>query len=233
MKRAAYKAFRVLTISEFSRQRIIDWSGIDPSHVVNMSCGVDSCYTPDVTPFASDFPYLLCVSNRKAHKNEPRVVEAFAKANIDSNIRLFFTGSANEQMTILCQQLKIEKRVIFMGRVPEEELPGLYRGALGLVFPSLYEGFGLPVIEAMACGTPVLTSNTTSLPEVAGDAAILVDPLSVEQISSGIERLCTDMNLRAELIERGIQQAEKFSWDIVVNNVKDVLTELDKGVTCQ
>lgn len=91
----------------------------------------------------------------------------------------------------------------------------------------------MPVIESMACGTPVITSNTTSLPEVAGDAAILVDPLSVEQISVGIERLCSDMNLREILIKRGIQQAKKFRWDVVASNVQDVLTDLGKGVTYQ
>lgn len=228
MRRAAHKAFRVLTISEFSRQRIIDWSGIDPCRVVNISCGVDSCYTPNVAPFASDFPYLLCVSNRKAHKNEPRVVEAFAKANIDSDIRLYFTGNVNEQMMSLCQQLGIQDRVVFMGRIPENDLPGLYRGALALVFPSLYEGFGLPVIESMACGTPVITSNTTSLAEVAGDAALLVDPLSIEQISTRIEWICTDMNLRETLIERGLIQAKKFNWDMVAYKVKIVLDDLGK-----
>lgn len=233
MKRAAHKAYKVLTISEFSRQRIIDWSGIEPSSIINISCGVDSCYTSNVIPFATDFPYLLCVSNRKAHKNEPRLIEAFAMANIDSNINLFFTGDVNEQVLSLCQQFKVEKRVYFIGRVPEKDFPGLYRGALALVFPSLYEGFGLPVIEAMACGTPVLTSNTTSLPEVAGDAAILVDPLSVEQIAAGIERLCTDFDLREILIKRGIAQAKKFSWDTVISKVKVVLTELGNGGNVQ
>lgn len=228
MLRACRNAFRVLTVSEFSRQRIISWAQIPEMHVVNIGNGVDSCYMPNVNPYTPGYQYLLCVGNRKAHKNEGRVLEAFAKAKIDSGIRLLFTGNVNEQMMSLCQQLGIENRVVFMGRIPEEDFPGLYRGALGLVFPSLYEGFGLPVIEAMACGTPVLTSNNTSLPEVAGDAAILVDPLSVEQISTGIECICSDMNLREKLIERGIQQARKFRWDTVTNNVQNALSELAK-----
>ena len=126
MRRAAHKAFRVLTISEFSRQRIIDWAGA--CRVVNVSCGVDYRYSPDVTPYVSDFPFLLCVSNRKAHKNEARVVEAFASANIQTDIRLVFTGHASEQLMLLCRQLGVEKYVVFLGRVPEENLPGLYRG---------------------------------------------------------------------------------------------------------
>lgn len=229
MRRAARNAFRVLTISRFSLQRIVDWAGVDPQRVVNVGCGVDSCYHPDVPPYTPGYPYLLCVSNRKAHKNELRVVEAFAKAAINSDIHLIFTGQANEALLELCRQCGVENRVVFVGRVPEEDLPCIYRGALALVFPSLYEGFGLPVIEAMACGTPVLTSNTTSLPEVAGDAALLVDPLSVKQITLGMERLCTDAVLRTVLAERGLRQAAKFSWDRVSDKVKVVLDELPEG----
>jgi len=229
MRRAAHNAFKVLTISEFSRQRIIDWAGIDPFRVVNVGCGVDSQYTPNGTSFAADFPYLLCVSNRKAHKNEPRVIAAFAKANISTDIRLLFTGNISDHMYLLCQQLGVEKRVVFLGRFPEQDLPGLYRGALALLFPSLYEGFGLPVVEAMACGTPVLTSNVTSLPEVAGDAAILVDPISIDEITRAIEKLCNDRELRKVLASKGLIQAAKFSWDDVAARVKVVLDELSAG----
>jgi len=233
MRRACHNAFRILTVSDFSRQRIISWAHVPVGRVVNISNGVDGSYNPDVEPYKPGYQYLLCVGNRKAHKNEARVLEAFSTANIDSAIRLIFTGHSNNKLMLLCKQLGVVSRVNFIGRVPERDLPGLYRGALALVFPSLYEGFGLPVIESMACGTPVITSNCTSLPEVAGDAAILLDPLSVEQISSGIETVCSNTRLRAVLIERGIQQAKKFSWDTVIGKVKDVLTELDKGVTSQ
>lgn len=233
IKRAVIAAFRVLTVSEFSRQRIINWSGIAPDHVVNVGNGVDACYTFNVIAFAADYPYLLCVSNRKAHKNEPRVLEAFAKATIDTNIRLLFTGDSNEMTRQLILKLGIEKRVVFVGRFPEKDLPGLYKGAIALIFPSLYEGFGLPVIEAMACGTPVITSNITSLPEVAGEAAILVDPQSIEQIKVAIVKLCSDEALRKKLIEAGIAQAKKFSWDIVTNKVQDVLSKLENGANSE
>lgn len=226
MRRAAHKAYKVLTISEFSRKRIIDWSGVDPNSVINVGCGVDSRYTPDAAPFVSQFPYLLCVSNRKAHKNEPRVVSAFARANIDNNIRLFFTGDSNEEILSLCKQLGVEKRIVFTGRIPEDELPGLYKGALALVFPSLYEGFGLPVIESMACGTPVITSCTTALPEVAGDAALLVDPLDVTSITAAIELIIGDETLRADLTVKGLERAKNFTWDSVADRVKAVLTEV-------
>lgn len=226
MRRAAHKAYRILTVSEFSRQRIIDWSGINSNRVVNISCGVDSQYTPEATPFPSEFPYILCVSNRRAHKNEPRVVEAFAKANIDSTIRLFFTGNINKQMMLLCKQFGVEDRVVFLGRIPESKLPGLYRGALALVFPSLYEGFGLPVIEAMACGTPVITSNTTSLPEIASDAALLVDPANTSEIIHAIEILLNNANLRVKLVAKGLERSKLFSWERVEEKVRAVLNEL-------
>ncbi|HOO40830.1 MAG TPA: glycosyltransferase family 1 protein, partial [Syntrophales bacterium] len=142
-------------------------------------------------------------------------------------IRLIFTGNPNEKLMSLARNLDVEKRVEFMGRVPEGDLPGLYRGALALIFPSLYEGFGLPVVEAMACGTPVLTSNTTSLPEVAGDAALLVDPTSVEQIKGGIERLCSDPELRRMLSEKGLQRVKLFKWENVADKVKTVLQKME------
>lgn len=227
MRRAAHKAFRVLTISEFSRQRIIDWAGIDPCRVVNVSCGVDTRYSPDVTPYVPGFPYLLCVSNRKAHKNEPRVVTAFAKANINNNIRLILTGHASEQLMVLCKQLGVEHRVSFVGHVAEADLPGLYRGALLLLFPSLYEGFGLPVVEAMASGIPVITSKTTSLSEVAGNAAFLVDPTNTSEITHAIEKVLNNENLRAELITNGLARAKTFSWDSVAAKVQVVLDDLE------
>jgi len=226
MRRACHNAFRVLTVSEFSRQRIISWAKVPADHVVNIGNGVAECYRDDVEPYNPGYQYLLCVGNRKAHKNESRVLEAFAAAEIDWGIHLIFTGNASEELMLQCRRLGVEKRVIFMGRVPEENLPGLYKGALALVFPSLYEGFGLPVIEAMACGTPVLTSNTTSLPEVAGDAALLVDPSSINQIKTGIEKLCSDSVLRLNLSQKGLQRAKLFKWDEVASRVKVILAKM-------
>jgi len=229
MRRAARNAFRVLTVSRFSHQRIVDWAGINAQRVVIVGNGVDSCYHPGVPPYAPGFNYLLCVSNRKKHKNEFRVVESFAQAVINPDIRLIFTGQANETLLKLCRHFGVGNRVVFIGRVPEEDMPGLYRGARALVFPSLYEGFGLPVIESMACGTPVITSNTTSLPEVAGDAALLVDPLSVMEISAAIEQICKDEILRETLQNKGFLQAARFSWDNVSIKIKSVLAELESS----
>lgn len=226
MRRACHNASAVLTVSDFSRQRIIDWSGINPSRVINVGNGVDPSYNVNVAPYSPGFSYLLSVSNRKPHKNEPRILQAFALSNIDPAIRLVFTGKPTEELLLQAKTLGISERLVFAGRVEESELPALYRGALGLVFPSLYEGFGLPVIEAMSCGIPVLTSNTTSLPEVAGEAALLVDPDSVESIAKGIYTLCNDTDMRESLCTKGLLQARKFSWDETIRKVQAALASV-------
>lgn len=225
MRRACKSAFKVLTVSEFSRQRIIDWADVPESHVVNIGNGVDDSFSPTTPPFSPGYEYLLCVSNRKPHKNEKRLLVAFSQASIDVTIRIVFTGKATESLLQLCENLQIKDRVVFLGFIPDSCLPGLYRGALALLFPSLYEGFGLPVVEAMACGTPVVTSKTTSLPEVAGDAALLVDPLNTDEITQALERIVNDAALRAELTEKGLARARQFTWDDVVDKVKHVLVD--------
>lgn len=225
IRRACRHCCRVLTVSEYSRQRIIQWSGVAPSQVVNVGNGVDPSFTPEAAPFTPGYPYLLCVSNRKLHKNEPRLLRAFALAKIDPQIRLLFTGNPTDELLDLSRKLGVEARVTFSGFVNESDLPGLYTGAKGLLFPSLYEGFGLPVVEAMACGTPVLTSNTTSLPEVAGDAAILVSPESESEICAGIQRIVQDNELCAELSAKGIERTKLFNWDLVAKRTRAVLEE--------
>lgn len=230
MRRACRNASAVMTVSEYSKARIVEWAGVPENQVVNVGIGVDKAYSSAAIAHNPGYSYLLCVSNRRAHKNEPRVLEAFSKAKIDPAIRLVLTGDATESLLALAVKFGIAQRIVFAGRVAEADLPGYYRGAIALVFPSLYEGFGLPAIEAMACGLPVLTSNTTSLPEAAGDAALLVDPNSVEQISAGIERLCSDQELRAGMIERGFIQATRFTWEMTTTRVSNVLREIDRKI---
>jgi glycosyltransferase involved in cell wall biosynthesis len=168
-------------------------------------------------------PYLLCVSNRKRHKNEFRVVEAFARAGLAAGIRLVFTGELTAELVDYIDRCRVTNRVDFVGLVPEEKFPSLYRGAEALIFLSLYEGFGLPVAEAMACGTPVVTANTTAMPEVAGDAALLVDPTSVEQIAEAMEQIVSDTSLRRQLREKGLARAAQLSWATTAARVDQVL----------
>ena len=124
--------------------------------------------------------------------------------------------------------MALEDRVIFPGYVPSADLPALLSGAIAFVFPSLYEGFGFPVIEAMACGVPVVCSGTSSLPEVAGEAALFVDPLDTAALSQAIRRVASEEPLRRSLVERGWQQAVRFSWRRCARQVLDLLEEVGR-----
>ena len=225
LKGACYRAVRILTVSEFTRMQIVDWCGVPPEKVLNVGCGVDPAYRPEGSSYGLAFPYLLCVSNRKRHKNEFRVVEAFAAARLAPEIHLVFTGEPTAKLSDYLNKCRVTNRVDFVGPVPEENLPSLYRGAEALIFPSLYEGFGLPIVEAMACGTPVVTANTTAMPEVAGDAALLVDPTSVEQIAELMEQVIGDSSLRRQLKEKGLARAVHFSWESTAARVRAVLAK--------
>jgi glycosyltransferase involved in cell wall biosynthesis len=223
MKRACHRARSIFTNSEFTRTQIVEWSGVPPEKVFNVRCGVNPAYHPQDDSYGLPFPYLLSVSNRKRHKNEFRVVEAFAKAGLGAEMRLVFTGNPTTQLADCMERHHVTSLVHFTGLVPEEKLPSLYRGAEALIFPSLYEGFGLPLLEAMACGTPVVTANTTALPEVAGGAALLVDPTSVEQIAEAMKRIVSDTSLRQQLREKGLARAAQFSWASTAARVHDLL----------
>ncbi|MBC2619948.1 MULTISPECIES: glycosyltransferase family 4 protein [Citrobacter] len=225
IKRGCHQAYKIFTVSNFSKERIAKWSGVEPDKIVTVYNGVSDEFNIDVQPMDLGYEYLLCVGNRKTHKNESRILSAFSKAEIDPSIKLVFSGNPSSDLEKLIVQYGISDRVNFLGFVSESNLPSLYKGSLGLVFPSLYEGFGLPVVEAMACGVPVLTSTTSSLPEVAGEAAILVDPVSVCAISDGITKLVNDTKLREHLVHEGLLRAKKFSWKNVVNEIEMVLTE--------
>jgi len=223
MKRACQRALSILTVSEFTRMQIVEWSGVSTEKVLNVGCGVDPTYQPAENYYGLQFPYLLCVSNRKRHKNEFRVVEAFARADIPTGMHLVFTGGPTAELTDCIEHLHITQRVYFAGVVPETELPSLYRGAEALVFPSLYEGFGLPILEAMGCGTPVVTANVTAMPEVAGGAALLVDPTSVEQIARAMEQIVSDTTLRQQLRHKGLTRAAEFSWASTAARVRELI----------
>jgi len=223
MKRACQRALSILTVSEFTRMQIVEWSGVSTEKVLNVGCGVDPTYQPAENYYGLQFPYLLCVSNRKRHKNEFRVVEAFARADIPTGMHLVFTGGPTAELTDCIEHLHITQRVYFAGVVRETELPSLYRGAEALVFPSLYEGFGIPILEAMGCGTPVVTANVTAMPEVAGGAALLVDPTSVEQIARAMEQIVSDTTLRQQLRQKGLTRAAEFSWASTAARVRELI----------
>jgi len=161
-------------------------------------------------------PYVLSVGSLEPGKNRARLFRAMRQLLDEGlDVRLAVVGQkawSYEGDFALLDELRMRDRVVFPGYVKQEHLPALYNGATAFAFPSLYEGFGLPLIEAMACGVPSLTSNASATAEVAGDAALLVDPTSVDQIRDGLRQLLTDADLRGELSRRGIERAAQFSW---------------------
>jgi glycosyltransferase involved in cell wall biosynthesis len=161
-------------------------------------------------------PLVLCTSAKRPHKNLLRLLDALASIPAERRPLTVITGYPTQherELNDRAVQLAIHDDVRILGWVTQDELEGLYAAATALVFPSLYEGFGLPVLEAMARGVPVACSNRSSLPEVAGDAALLFDPEDTAAIASSIERLLVDSDLREQLIARGRDQAARFTWD--------------------
>jgi glycosyltransferase involved in cell wall biosynthesis len=171
--------------------------------------------------------YLLYLGTLQPRKNLLRLVEAFARLPSSADgLQLALVGKKGwlyEQLFTRVESLRLGDRIVFPGYVADNDKAALISGATALVYPSLYEGFGLPVLEAMACGTPVLTSNVSSLPEVAGDAAFLVNPLDIDAIAAGMSRLISDAGLRRVLVEKGYVQVRKFSWANAAHQVLQVL----------
>jgi glycosyltransferase involved in cell wall biosynthesis len=210
---AIHRARILITGSEFSKSQICEWSRADTGRVVAVGYGVSDAFVSD-GPRHSEAarPYFLCVGNHKVHKNLVRTVQAFASAYKRSDHMLLFSGTQSQTMQSEIARLGIADQVKFFGGIDDARLAELYRGATALVFVSLYEGFGLPIIESMACGTPVLTSTATAMPEVAGQAALLADPLDVQAIADGMRRLADDEQLRRSLRELGFHRSAAYTW---------------------
>jgi glycosyltransferase involved in cell wall biosynthesis len=178
-----------------------------------------------------DHPFVLYVGNIKPHKNIERLIDAFARARAQcpDGLKLMIIGddiSKYPALRHLVHKHKLDKHVRFLGFQPVETLSAFYRLARAFVFPSLYEGFGLPPLEAMACGAPVVTSNLSSLPEVAGGAALLIDPYDPDSIANGITQAVTDEALRTDLINRGEERARSFSWAQSVRKIHQIYMEV-------
>src|SRR5690606_27835422 len=175
----AKKAKAIITVSHYSKQQLVDLLGIREELISVIYNGVDPSFYQNREAHAIGRPYLLYVGNRRKNKNLAAMLVAFAQADIPKEFVFLSTGNPNHELVVLLSKLRISSRVRFLGFVKESELPKLYHGAYATMFVSLMEGFGLPVIESMASGTPVLTSSESSLPEVAGGAALCVNPYNV------------------------------------------------------
>jgi glycosyltransferase involved in cell wall biosynthesis len=223
---AALKARQVITVSEYSRQQISERLGVEPARISAIYNGVDARFRPgDRTESARRVnaalkigrPYLLFVGNLKPHKNLGRLLHAFALLRSRGRTEpvLVLVGDDRRRQGLLDEyaRLGISDAVRHVPWAPEDLLPHLYRAAELLLMPSTSEGFGLPVLEAMACGTPVACSNAASLPEVGGDAAVYFDPRNVEEMAAVIGRVLDSPDLQAEMREKGLRQAARFTWE--------------------
>jgi glycosyltransferase involved in cell wall biosynthesis len=225
--RLAPHADLTLTASESERRELLSLTSMDPARVIAIHHGVEhDRFFPSADRdriraevrerFGIPGRFVLYVSNHQRKKNTERLVRAFALvAASDRDVSLALTGWHTprfQSVRSLIAQLGLESRVRVLGHVADDAIPALYQAADAFTLPSLHEGFGLPILEAMACGTPVVTSNAHALPEVAGDAAELVDPYDVEAIANAIVRILTDRRRADELRQRGISRAAEFTW---------------------
>jgi len=222
-RRSCRRARRVITISESGRQDVHQFFGIPLEKISVVYPGVDAVYKPlpadEVTAFRQEkqLPerFLLHVGTLQPRKNIPTLLEAFARVD-DQSLHLLLVGGKGwlfDEIFRRVEQLGIQKRVHFTGYVPDGELPLWYNAATAFVFPSVYEGFGMPVVEAMACGTPVIASNASSIPEAAGEAAQLFAPQDVDGLVEAITAVIQSPPLQQEMRQKGLQQAAKFSWE--------------------
>jgi glycosyltransferase involved in cell wall biosynthesis len=234
------RADMIIAISNHTKRDLVTHLGISEEKIRVIYCAVSKAFrsigTSAMRPQLAKYGlpqdgYILYVGNIEPRKNLVRLLQAYSmmKDRGTSCYPLILCGGRgwkNKEVFDCVQRLSLEKEVKFIGYVPDEDLPFLMNGASLFVYPSLYEGFGLPPLEAMACGTPVVTSSSSSIPEVVGDAALMVDPHDVEGLSAAIERVLADKDLRADLRKKGLDRAKLFSWEKVASETLQVYSEV-------
>jgi glycosyltransferase involved in cell wall biosynthesis len=235
------RASAILTDSEHSKKDLVALLGFDPALIEVVPLGVSGEFTPDKRNDAPDMlrrlgipkDYILTVTNFRPHKNGEFLLRVYAclAKNIEATA-LVIVGKKNREAYDLHQtaiRLGVGDRVFMPGMVSDTDLPALYAGARLFTFPSLYEGFGLPLLEAMASGTPVLSSSTSSLPEVAGDAAMMRVPTDEEAWAQSMLAMLTNDTLRERHIQAGLERASTFTWRQSVSNLMEILSRVAKG----
>lgn len=240
LKKSCKRADKIMTISEFSKNEIIKYLGIKPDKIFVTHIGVNRDFFKPIenevlidsikSKYKIFDRYFLYLGTIEPRKNLERLIEAYFKLRemIPNAPLLVLAGQKGwlyDSIFKKVKDLKLEKFVIFTGYIKNEDRALILNGALGFVFPSLYEGFGMPPLEAMSCGTPVISSNCTSLPEVIGDAGILVDPYNTNEITLGMKKIVENPELRKKLSLKGIERAKIFTWE---NSVKKIIDEYKK-----
>jgi glycosyltransferase involved in cell wall biosynthesis len=227
------KASRVFTISQASKDDIIKEYKFPGYKIAVTYPGIRNVLSSELgmDDFRNKYEikkdYVLFVGTLQPRKNVSRLIEAFSKLKED--VELVIVGKKGwlyEEILEAPKKYKVENKVKFLDSVTDDDLPAFYKNALCFILPSLYEGFGLPVLEAMKYGCPVITSNVSSLPEVGGDAALYADPQNTQDIKEKLELMINDKGLRTKLIEKGYEQVKKFSWEKTARETLNVLTKL-------
>lgn len=239
--RSVARADLVLADSDATRRDLIELFRTPPDRVQTLYSGYDAMFHPitDETELQRvraahklEKPFLVHVGTIEPRKNIARLIEAYARLPQRREIDLVIAGGRGwmyDEIEAAPQKFGVSESVRFLGFTPDADLPALYSLAELVAYPSLYEGFGLPVLEAMACGAAVVTSNNSSIPEVAGDAAVMIDAHDTDAIAGAMQRVLDDRKWRAALQEKGIRQARKFSWDKSARELHNVLVDKLSG----
>lgn len=230
LPRVLKQAEHLVCNSQATADDIVNYFGISASKITPIPLAYDAKHFRVIENSSTpEKPYFLYLGRHNPHKNVLRMIRAFAALPNCLDYEFWLVGSEDKRYTpqvkALILELGLEKNILLKDYVSQQDLPEIINQAIALVFTTLWEGFGLPVLEAMACGTPVITSNQSSLPEVAGDAALLVDPNNVQQIGDAMQAIATQSQLRSKLRAQGLAQSTKFSWEKTGNKTANLLKQ--------
>ena len=219
-----------VTVSECTKKDLIKHLGIDEKKIKVIYLGVDQRFKPSSQEeiervrrrYGINGPFLLSIGS-VPRKNIEGIIRAFAGSKAKKDFFLVLSCNMDvDKYRQIAREFGVEKRILILSALSDGEVVALYSGCHCFIFPSLYEGFGLPILEAMQCGAPVITSNLSSCPEVAGDAAILVNPNNIQEISEAIDQMCQNESLRQNFIQKGLQRCKLFNWDRHAREIKKI-----------
>jgi len=239
--RGVEKATRIIAVSQATKHDLVKHLDIPEERISVIYEGIDHRLFKPTSRRLVDYPYLLFVGSEHPRKNLARLLKAFfilKRERRFKDLKLLKVGKAGgpeaefrKHTLQVINELNIPRDVVFTDYVPEEDLPAYYSSAECFILPSLYEGFGLPPLEAMACGCPVIVSNVASLPEVTGEAAIKVNPYDTDSIASTLRQVLTDGYLIRELISKGLERARQFSWEKAARETMEVYQSVERSVS--
>jgi glycosyltransferase involved in cell wall biosynthesis len=218
----------IITVSEFSKREISDYYKCQSENIHIVYNAVDKRFKPKIKRSKTLEPYLLAVSSINYHKNYSRMIDAFANLYTSNNINISLFIIGGDNLCYAKQHYDIDQNVPihFLGRVSDNELINLYQNAEAFVFPSLYEGFGIPPLEAQKCGCPVISSNTASMPEILGDSVVYFNPTDISEIQNAMYRIIDNKQLQDSLINKGFLNVNRFSWDESAHKLYNIMLDI-------